>query len=89
MKTNVEELKESFSLTQNDIDQRFLNINEKVQSLEKELRSTRGRWCYTSDKTNMDIGNSQKISGSQRWGKKKQFANTRYYRTPPRVIGRV
>ena len=37
----------------------------------------------------MDIGNSQKISGSQRWGKKKQFANTRYYRTPPRVIGRV
>ena len=41
MKTNVEELKESFSLTQNDIDQRFLNITEKVQSLEKELRSTK------------------------------------------------
>ena len=29
------------SFTQNDIDQRFSNINEKVQSLEKELSSTK------------------------------------------------
>ena len=41
MKTDVGELKESLSFTQNDIDQRFSNINEKVQSLEKELVSTK------------------------------------------------
>ena len=29
------------SFTQNDIDQRFSNMNEKVQSLEKELSSTK------------------------------------------------
>ena len=38
VKTDVEELKESLSFTQNDIDQRLSNINEKVQNLEKELR---------------------------------------------------
>ena len=53
VKRDVEEHKESLSFTQNDIDQRFSNINEKVQSLEKE-RS----WCYTKDRTNMGIGNS-------------------------------
>ena len=37
VKIDVEELKESLSFTQNDIDLRFSNINEKVQSLEKEL----------------------------------------------------
>ena len=37
VKTDVEELKESLSFTQKDLDQRFSNINEKVQSLEKEL----------------------------------------------------
>ena len=41
VKTGVEELKESLSFTQNDIDQRFSKINEKVQSLEKELSSTK------------------------------------------------
>ena len=41
MKTDVEELRESLSLTQNDIDQRFSNINQKVQSLEKKLISTK------------------------------------------------
>ena len=33
VKTDVEELKESLSFTQNNIDQRFPNINKKVQSL--------------------------------------------------------
>ena len=41
VKTDVEELKESLSFTQNDIDQRFSKINEKIQSLEKELSSTK------------------------------------------------
>ena len=41
VKTDVEELKESLSFTQNNIDHRFSNINEKVQSLEKELSSTK------------------------------------------------
>ena len=41
MKTDVQELKESLSLTQNDIDQKFSSINEKVQSLEKKLSSTK------------------------------------------------
>ena len=42
VKTDVEELKESLSFTQNDIDQRFLNIEiKKVQSLEKKLSSTK------------------------------------------------
>ena len=53
VKRDVEEHKESLSFTQNDIDQRFSSINEKVQSLEKERR-----WCYTKDRTNMGIGNS-------------------------------
>ena len=30
-----------FSFGENDVDQRFSNINEKVQSLDKELRSTK------------------------------------------------
>ena len=30
-----------FSFGENDIDQRFPNINEKVQSLDKELRLTK------------------------------------------------
>ena len=38
VKTDVEELKASLSFTQNDIHQRFSNINEKVQSLAKEKR---------------------------------------------------
>ena len=41
MKTDIEELKESLSFTQNDIDQRFSNINEKVQGLKKEFSSTK------------------------------------------------
>ena len=41
VKRDVEELKESLSFTQNDIDQRFSNRNEKVQSLEKVLSSTK------------------------------------------------
>ena len=42
VKTDVEELKESLSFTQNDIDQRFLNTEiKKVQSLEKKLSSTK------------------------------------------------
>ena len=41
VKTDVEELKESLSFTQNDIGQRFLNINEKEQSLGKEVISTK------------------------------------------------
>ena len=41
VKTDIEKLKESLSFNQNDIDQRFSNINEKVQSLEKELSSTK------------------------------------------------
>ena len=73
VKKDVGEHKESLSFTQNDIDQRFSNINEKVQSLEKERR-----WCYTKDRTNMGIGNSQKISGSRRSVNKKQYANIRY-----------
>ena len=39
VKTDVEELKESLSVTQNDID--HSNINEKVLSLEKVLSSTK------------------------------------------------
>ena len=45
VKTGVEEFKESYSCTQNDIDQMFLNINEKIQSLEKELSSTKEEVC--------------------------------------------
>ena len=41
VKADVEEPKESLSFTQNDIDQRFSNIDEKVQSLEKELSLTK------------------------------------------------
>ena len=41
MKADVEELKESLSFTQSDIDHRFSNVNEKLQSLEKELLSTK------------------------------------------------
>ena len=41
VKTDVGDFKESPSFTQNDIDQRFLNINERVKSLEKELSSTK------------------------------------------------
>ena len=41
VKKDVEELKEYLSFTQNDIDQRFSNTDEKVQSLEKELSSTK------------------------------------------------
>ena len=41
VETDVEELEESLSFTQNDIDQRFSNINKKVQSLEKEVGSTK------------------------------------------------
>lgn len=37
VKTNFEEFKESLSFTQNDIGKRFSNINQKVQSLGKEL----------------------------------------------------
>ena len=37
MKRDVEKLKESLSFTQNDVDQRFSNIGDKIQSLEKEL----------------------------------------------------
>ena len=40
-KTDVKELKESLSSTQNDIGQKFPNINEKVQSLEEELILTK------------------------------------------------
>ena len=35
VKIDIEELRESLSFTQNDRDQRFLNTNEKVESLEK------------------------------------------------------
>ena len=45
MKTDVEELKESLSFTKNDIDQKFSNINGKVQGLEKELSSTKEDVC--------------------------------------------
>ena len=41
VKTDVEELKESLNFMENDIDHRFSNINEKVQSLEKELVSAK------------------------------------------------
>ena len=41
VKKDVEELKEHLSFTQNDIDQRFSNTDEKVQNLEKELSSTK------------------------------------------------
>ena len=44
VKTDIEELKESLSFTQNDIDQRFPNIKSLesgVQSLEKELILTK------------------------------------------------
>ena len=41
VKTDVEELKESLSFTQDNMEQRFSNKNEKVQSLEKELSSTK------------------------------------------------
>ena len=45
VKTDVEELKESPSFTQNDIDQRFWNINEKVKSLKKQLILTKEDVC--------------------------------------------
>ena len=40
VKTDFEEFKESLSFTQNDTDQWFSNINEKVQSLITEVSST-------------------------------------------------
>ena len=39
VKTDVEDFKESPTFTQKHIEQKFLNINEKVQNLEKELSS--------------------------------------------------
>ena len=39
VKIDVEQHKESLSFTQNNIEERFWNINQKVQSLEKELIS--------------------------------------------------
>ena len=39
VKTDVEDFKESSTFTQKHIEQKFLNINEKVQNLEKELSS--------------------------------------------------
>ena len=41
VKTDVEEIRESRNFIENDVDQRFSNINEKVQSLEKEVSSTK------------------------------------------------
>ena len=40
-KTDVEELKESLSFTQNNVDHRFSSLNEKVRSLEIELPSAK------------------------------------------------
>ena len=40
VKTDFEEFKESISFTQNDTDQWFSNINEKVESLVTEVTST-------------------------------------------------
>ena len=72
---DVEELKESLSFTQNDIDQRFSNINGKSTASGKGTKfNKRGRSYYTNDRTSMGIGNSQKNSGSRRSFKKKQFA---------------
>ena len=47
VKTDVEELKESLNFVENDIDHRFSNINEKVQSLQKELVSAKDGICAT------------------------------------------
>ena len=41
VKTDVVDFKESPSFTKKHVDKRFLNINEKVQNLEKELSSTK------------------------------------------------
>ena len=41
MKADVEDFKENPHFTEKHIDQRFLNINEKVQNLQKELSSTK------------------------------------------------
>ena len=40
VKTDFEEFKESISFTQNDTDQWFSNVNEKVQGLVTEVSST-------------------------------------------------
>ena len=45
VKTDVEELKESPSFTQNNIDQRFRNMNEKVKNLKKQLILTKEDVC--------------------------------------------
>ena len=49
VKRDVEEHKESLSFTQNDIDQRFSIINEKVQNLEKNdvgvIQKTEPTWA--------------------------------------------
>ena len=67
MKTDVKELKESLSFTQNDIDKSFSNINEKVQSLEKVLSSIKEDvGVIQNNRANIVIGNSQKNSGSRR-----------------------
>ena len=73
VKTDVKKLKKSLSFTQSDIDQRFLNMNEKVQNLEKELISTKedAAVIQTTQPTwTLEICR-KRIS-------KKQFANTRY-----------
>ena len=41
VKTDVVDFKESPSFTKKHVDKRFLNINKKVQNLEKELSSTK------------------------------------------------
>ena len=41
VKADFEEIRESRNFIENDVDQRFSNINEKVQSLEKEVSSTK------------------------------------------------
>ena len=65
VKTDVEELKESLSFTQNDIDQRFSNINKKIQSLKKELSSTKEDVGVIQTTEPLGTENSRKVSGSR------------------------
>ena len=71
VKKDVGEHKESLSFTQNDIDQMFSNINEKVQSLENDvgvIQKTKPTWALEIrrklvDPEDQSIRNNLRILG--------------------------
>ena len=62
VKTDVEEVKDSFSFTQKVLEHKWKGTeSEKITKFNK-----REHWCDTNDRTNMGIGNLQRINGFRR-----------------------